>query len=99
MSETKEVTPEFVQYIKERDAAVEESKKAQAELRETQCKLYDAIQTIEKLEKVKHCFFFWKITMPVFIRTNLHCIQRGRECLKNEDRYADIWAHRVVLEV
>ena len=53
MSETKEVTPEFVQYIKERDAAIEDSKKAQAELRETQCKLYDAILLIEKLEKVK----------------------------------------------
>lgn len=52
MSETKEVTPEFVQYIKERDAALEEAKKAHAELRETQCKLYDAITLIEKLEKV-----------------------------------------------
>lgn len=68
MSETKDVTPEFVQYIKERDAALEEAKKAQAELRTTQCKLYDAIQLIEKLEKVKNplvrpscfscCFFF-----------------------------------------
>ncbi|XP_053393210.1 uncharacterized protein LOC123545465 [Mercenaria mercenaria] len=51
MSETQEVTPEFVQYIKERDAAVEEAQKAQAELRETQCKLYDSILLTEELEK------------------------------------------------
>ncbi|XP_060597158.1 uncharacterized protein LOC132751066 [Ruditapes philippinarum] len=51
MSETQEVTPEFVQYIKERDAAVEEAEKAKAELRETQCKLYDSILLTEELEK------------------------------------------------
>lgn len=49
--ETQEGTPEFVQYIKERDAALEDVKKAQADLRETQSKLYDAILLIEDLEK------------------------------------------------
>ena len=61
-TEIKEVTPEFVQYIKERDAAREEAKKALEELRETQCRLYDAVQEIERLEKV----FIQQKTLPNF---------------------------------
>ena len=48
-----EVSPGIVQYVKERDAAKEEMKKAQDELSATQSKLYDALQRIEDLEKVK----------------------------------------------
>ncbi|XP_052768589.1 uncharacterized protein LOC128208916 [Mya arenaria] len=51
MSEKQEVTPEFVTYIKERDAALKEAADARAELRETQSRLYDALQLIESLEK------------------------------------------------
>ncbi|KAH3858987.1 uncharacterized protein LOC127871759 [Dreissena polymorpha] len=51
MTEKQEVTPEFVQYIKERDAALESVKSAQDELRETQCRLYDALQLVETLQK------------------------------------------------
>jgi hypothetical protein len=66
MSETQEVTPEFVQYIKERDAAVEEAEKAKAELRETQCKLYDSILLTEELEKVNQPFHHHQRMFHVF---------------------------------
>ena len=53
--ETKiEVSPDIIQYIKERDAAKEEMKKAQDELAASQSKLYDALQKIEELEKVQN---------------------------------------------
>jgi len=56
MAETQEVTPEFVTYIRERDAALQEVEKARAELRETQCMLYDAMSALEALEKVGAVF-------------------------------------------
>lgn len=52
MTEKQEVTPEFIQYIKERDKALEQVKSVQAELQETQCRLYDALQLVETLQKV-----------------------------------------------
>lgn len=52
MTEKQEVTHEFVQYIKERDKALEQVKSVQAELQETQCRLYDALQLVETLQKV-----------------------------------------------
>ena len=51
-AETKEVPAAFVLYIKERDAARAETKNALEDLRETQCRLYDAMKEIDRLEKV-----------------------------------------------
>ena len=53
MEETTQASPDIIQFIKERDAARDEMKKAQDELAASQSKLYDALQRIEALEKVK----------------------------------------------
>ena len=53
MESTVEASPDIVQFVKERDLARDEMKKAQDELTATQSKLYDAMQKIEALEKVQ----------------------------------------------
>ena len=53
MEETTQASPDIIQFIKERDAARDDMKKAQDELAASQSKLYDALQRIEALEKVK----------------------------------------------
>ena len=64
MEETAQASPDIIQFIKERDAARDEMKKAQDELAASQSKLYDALQRIEALEKVKSfrsAFFFLSV--------------------------------------
>ena len=54
MGSTEEASQGIVQFVKERDVARDEMKKAQDELTVTQSKLYDAMQKIEALEKVRN---------------------------------------------
>ena len=63
METTEEVSPDIVQFVKERDLARDEMKKAQDELTLTQSKLYDAMQKIEALEKVMLEDIFSDITI------------------------------------
>lgn len=44
--------PEFMQYLKQRDAALDSVKTIETELRDTQSKLYDAMKRIDDLTKV-----------------------------------------------
>ena len=64
MGSTEEASPGIVQFVKERDVARDEMKKAQDELTVTQSKLYDAMQKIEALEKVRNAPLWRNMNQP-----------------------------------